>query len=124
MEAATRMANLLNIQGAPTAENSVIRLHADDNVAIARVALPAGSSIRVDGVDIRLTSAIPGGHKTAIREIPAGGNVIRYGCSIGTAITCIAPGDYVHTHNLAFDPAELAPPKTQPRFMAAEQAGN
>jgi altronate hydrolase len=124
MEAATHMANLLNIQGAPTAENSVIRLHPADNVAIARVALPAGHSIRVDGVDIRLASAIPGGHKTAIREIPAGETVIRYGCSIGTAMTRITPGDYVHTHNLAFNPTELLPPSPQPDLAIAERVPN
>ncbi len=83
------MSDLLRIQPVPTAENSVIRLHPSDNVAIARVTL----------------GSIPAGHKIAVLDIAAGEPVIRYGCVIGIASTFIESGSHVHTHNLTFLPA-------------------
>ncbi len=41
--------SLLDITPLPTAENSVIRLHPTSNVAIARVPLSAGATVRVGG---------------------------------------------------------------------------
>ncbi len=82
-----------------TSENSTVLLHSNDNVAIARVPVSQGISVR--GVTTR--TAIPAGHKIAIREIAAGEQVIRYGQFIGRAKTRIEPGDHVHTHNLAFE---------------------
>jgi len=82
-----------------TSENSTILLHPSDNVAIARV--PVGSGMTVRGVVTR--AAIAAGHKVAIRAIAPGEPVIRYGQFIGTAKTRIEPGDHVHTHNLAYE---------------------
>jgi altronate hydrolase len=48
-----------------------------------------------------LTSDVKLGHKIALAAIPAGQRVIRYGHSIGVATEPIAPGDWVHSHNLA-----------------------
>ena len=62
----------------PTAENSTIHLNAADNVAIARVPVSEGAILRVAGLEIRARTAIPAGHKIAIRPIAAGENVIRY----------------------------------------------
>ena len=82
-----------------TSENSTILLHSSDNVAIARV--PVGAGMPVRGVTTR--TAIAAGHKVAIRAIAAGENIVRYGQFIGRAKADIAPGDHVHTHNLAFE---------------------
>jgi altronate hydrolase len=82
-----------------TSENSTILLHSSDNVAIARVPISSGMSVR--GVTTRV--AIPAGHKVALRPIASGENVIRYGQFIGRAKCAIEPGDHVHTHNLAFE---------------------
>ncbi|HTS77162.1 MAG TPA: altronate dehydratase family protein [Bryobacteraceae bacterium] len=87
----------------PTAENSTIHLNAADNVAIARVPVSEGAILRVAGLEIRARTAIPAGHKIAIRPIAAGENVIRYGQVIGRAKSSIEPGAHVHTHNLAFE---------------------
>ncbi|MEP7353740.1 MAG: altronate dehydratase family protein [Acidobacteriota bacterium] len=123
------MRDLLQIQATPTAENAAIRLHPDDNIAIARVPLDQGSFIHIDEINLRTLGAIPAGHKIALRDIAAGENVIRYGCSIGTASIRIAAGSHVHTHNLTFVPAgELSamspderplpsPPPRVPSFM-------
>ena len=98
---------LLEIAKLPTAENSAIRLHPEDNVAVARVALAPGLELRVDGIALTVREAIPAGHKVALRPIAAGEMVRRYGQAIGPAKQAIAPGSHIHTHNLAFE--ELSP---------------
>lgn len=87
----------------PTAENSAIHLHPADSVAIARVAIHAGFTLRVAGREVRAKSAIPAGHKIAVRSIAKGENVVRYGQVIGPASAAIEAGDWVHSHNLAFE---------------------
>lgn len=53
-----------------------------------------------DNVEIRLEGELAG-HKFARRAIHAGENVIKYGMPIGHATAEIAPGEHVHTHNMA-----------------------
>jgi altronate hydrolase len=74
-----------------------IRLHADDDVLIARSQLVGGTV--VEGVTVR--GLIPAGHKVAARAIGAGAPVRRYNQIIGFASQPIAPGEHVHVHNLA-----------------------
>ena len=73
----------------------VLRLHADDGVLIARRTLLEGTA----GLGNR--QRIPAGHKVAARGHAVGEAVRRYGQIIGFATQPIAPGDWVHTHNLA-----------------------
>ena len=110
---------LVDIAKLPTAENSALRLHPSDNVAVARVPLAAGTELRVLDVTVTTLDAIPAGHKLALRGIRPGETVLRYGQSIGRAREAIGAGRHVHTHNLAFeelDPAyefptdDFAPP--------------
>ena len=51
---------------------------------------------------MRLRDDVPAGHKVALRDIPPGGQVRKYGQVIGVATGPIAAGEHVHTHNLAF----------------------
>ena len=95
--------SLLGISKLPTAENSAIQLHPRDNVAIARVPLSIGTALNVGGQSIRTRSAIPAGHKVAIKPVAQGENLVRYGQLIGRASSAIEPGDHVHTHNVAFE---------------------
>ena len=62
----------------------LIRLHPDDDVAVALQ--------DVDGV--------PKGHKSALRDLPAGAVVRKYGWPIGRLTAAVAAGDHVHSHNL------------------------
>lgn len=43
---------------------------------------------------------VPYGHKIAVRPIPKGTHIIKYGESIGAASVEIRRGEYVHVHNL------------------------
>jgi altronate hydrolase len=80
--------------------NPVIRIHPNDDVVIARQQLLGGTRIASEGITI--AGLVPPGHKIAVRAIAAGEPVRRYNQIIGTATQAIAPGQHVHTHNLAF----------------------
>lgn len=82
-----------------------VHLHPEDNVAIARVPLQPGTVLLLGGKGQRPTQVqvhhlIPAGHKLAIRQIPAGACVRRYGHIIGAAKQTIGAGEHVHSHNL------------------------
>jgi hypothetical protein len=53
------------------------------------------------GNALTIRARVPAGHKFALRDIPSGAMVLRYGQPIGIATQTILPGDWVHTHNLA-----------------------
>jgi len=77
-----------------------IRIHAADNVVIARRQLLGGAAIADE--DITISGLVPPGHKVATQVIAQGEPVRRYNQVIGHATQAIAPGQHVHTHNLAF----------------------
>lgn len=62
----------------------VLQLHADDNVAVV----------------LRGLGGVPQGHKVALADIPAGGEVRKYGAVIGRATAPIRAGEHVHVHNI------------------------
>ena len=80
--------------------NKYIRIHENDNVAVALTLLAAGEHISAGGYDIILAEDIPRGHKFALCKIPSASPVMKYGACIGLARTDIEPGCHVHTHNL------------------------
>ena len=73
-----------------------IHIHPTDNVAVALRAIPAGTEF----AGIRAAADIPQGHKMALKAIAEGEQVVKYGFSIGHATAPIAPGEWVHTHNM------------------------
>ncbi len=80
-----------------TAEPRTLRLHAEDNIAVAIDPLAAG--LKVAGVTTR--GPIPRGHKVATLEIAEGDAISKFGQIIGFATRAIAPGEHVHEHNCA-----------------------
>ena len=77
-----------------------LQIHPADNVAVALAPLSAGTGIRLDDVSLTLTEDIPQGHKFALRPIASGEQIIKYGYPIGLAKEEIAPGQWVHIHNI------------------------
>lgn len=78
----------------------VIRIHAQDNVVIARRQLLGGTVLVAERVTV--SGLVPPGHKVATCDIAVGQPVRRYDQIIGVATQPIAKGAHVHTHNLAF----------------------
>ena len=51
-------------------------------------------------ISVRLTEAVPLGHKLALTDIAAGQEIIEYGQPVGIATRDIRQGDHVHVHNV------------------------
>jgi altronate hydrolase len=75
----------------------VIRLHPDDSVVIARMALLPGVEV---APGVTASERIPAGHKVAVKPVAVGEPVMRYGQIIGFATRPIAPGQHVHVQNI------------------------
>ena len=82
-----------------TKTSLTIRLHAADDVVIARQQLVSGTALLDENVTV--SGLVPPGHKVATRAIRAGEPVKRYNQIIGFAKRAIAAGEHVHLHNLA-----------------------
>src|ERR1700733_9121678 len=75
-----------------------LRLHPSDNVVVAIDELSPGDIVD----DVKITRRIPRGHKAAVRAVAKDAPVLKFGQIIGFALQPIAPGDWVHEHNLGF----------------------
>jgi altronate hydrolase len=73
-----------------------IRLHADDNVVVAIDQVPAGALVQ----GVAAVERVPRGHKMASAPIATGAPVRKFGQIIGFAAKPVAPGEWVHEHNV------------------------
>ncbi len=75
-----------------------------DNVATTLSPIAKGEKVKIrvgcEIVKIEAKDDIPFGHKIAIRDIPLGGDIIKYGWPIGVATRDISVGGHVHVHNV------------------------
>jgi len=78
---------------------ALIRLHAQDNVLVAKSAVALGEVF--SDWQLRARAQVPAGHKIAASAIAQGERVLKYNTEIGVATRDIAAGDHVHSHNLA-----------------------
>jgi altronate dehydratase small subunit len=80
---------------------SALLMATDDDVAVALADVGAGTRVSLgSGRVIVALESIPQGHKLAVRDIGAGGQVRKYGVSIGRATVAIDVGQHVHVHNV------------------------
>jgi altronate hydrolase len=84
--------------------DKTVRLRTEDNVVVANRALEAGHDI--GGIVVR--DAIPAGHKIASCDIPLGARILKYGQTIGYAVSDIPAGTHLHTHNVEFRATDAA----------------
>ena len=77
-----------------------IKINHADNVAVALEPVGAGERFIVGGREQEAKTDAAPGHKIALIDIPAGGEVVKYGYPIGRAAIDIAAGETVHVHNL------------------------
>src|SRR5664280_2008286 len=115
------------LEAIPLGECALL-LRPDDDVAVATCELRAGTRLLMSAArELVLGDDVPRGHKLAVRDLPAGSAVHKYGQSIGRVTVDIAVGAHVHTHNLGMDdtdrdyefgtartqlPAASGPPRT------------
>jgi altronate hydrolase len=110
-----------------------VHLRPQDNIAVARRAIPAGTELAVDGSLVKLPAAIKMGHKFAVRPVKEGDAISKFGQVIGFASRNLAPGEHVHVHNVklgSFErdyahatqvPAPLPPPAQYRSFMGFDR---
>ncbi|MBQ9065674.1 MAG: altronate dehydratase [Blautia sp.] len=79
---------------------NVIRIHENDNVAVALSPVAAGEQITAGGITVTALEDIPQGHKIALTDIGEGENVIKYGFPIGHVVSDAKAGSWMHTHNV------------------------
>jgi altronate hydrolase len=79
------------------AQPRTVRLAPEDNVVVAVDQIPVGATTA--GVTAR--ERVGRGHKMAVVPIAAGEPVRKFGQIIGFATGAVAPGDWVHEHNVA-----------------------
>ena len=104
--------------------NPALVISARDNVATALEMLEPGRALYFGPRHVVVRDRIPSGHKVAIESISSGQEVIKYGSAIGTAMSDIAVGAHVHTHNVASSRGrgDLAHSRQQPHPLAEPEA--
>jgi arabinonate dehydratase len=102
---------------------SVLLLQPDDDVAVATRDLAAGTKLTIGSAEIALPRRVARSHKVAVRAVPKGSPVHKYGQSIGRATADIAVGEHVHVHNLAMDDAARSYEFSTARFTPAAPLG-
>lgn len=107
--------------------NPYIRIHPEDNVAVALQPLSKGTHISCSGSDLTLSEDIPQGHKFSLTPISKDAEIIKYGSPIGHATTEIPAGTWVHIHNIktnlgdlltyTYQKTDCSIPTTEERFF-------
>ena len=77
-----------------------VRIHPDDNVAVAIRPLVAGEHVEVAGARVQMRNDVPAGHKFALHALDEGQSVVKYGFPIGAMMQPAAAGSWLHSHNL------------------------
>lgn len=96
-----------------------IQIHPRDNVAVALVDLPEGEAITLGQSEFSLPQPVARGHKFALRALAADENVVKYGLPIGHALSAIAVGEHLHSHNLRTNLNDVDEYRYQPEFASA-----
>jgi altronate hydrolase len=82
-------------------KDSILIIHPLDNVAVALRMISAGEPVIAEGIEaFPAINDIPPSHKIALREIPEGEEIIKYGETVAVSTRTIKKGEWVHTHNL------------------------
>jgi altronate hydrolase len=88
---------------APPISDYAIIVDARDNLAVVKRETAPGLEVELpSGRRIRVSEAVPPGHRFATRAIPAGEFVLQYGQPIGTSLG-IREGDYITHANMTDD---------------------
>ncbi len=81
-------------------QTEFIKIHRDDNVAVAVKKLEQGTIVEIENHQIQLLEEIPAGHKFALKDFDENENIIKYGYAIGHARSSIQCGRHVNEKNI------------------------
>ncbi|RAV28852.1 UxaA family hydrolase [Sinomicrobium soli] len=86
----------------------LIKVHPDDNVAVALTDLRAGEVIHFGGRDIRVVSDSPAKHKIALADLGEGDRISMYGVLVGKASSRIPEGGLLTTENVKHQSSKVS----------------
>ena len=81
-------------------DSKLILLDEGDNVLVCIAPIAEGDDLTIDETVLRATDTIGVGHKIARRALRPGDRILKYGAPIGSATRDIAPGEWIHAHNM------------------------
>ncbi len=82
-------------------KDNILIIHPRDNVAVALRTLDIGEMAIAEGLEgFPVMEKILASHKIALRDIPKGEEIIKYGETVAVSVRDIKKGEWVHTHNL------------------------
>jgi len=86
-----------------TTKTQALVLDGGDNVATMLADGKKGETVELKGAPgtVILADDIPYGHKTALKTIGEGDEIVKYGHRIGIATGTITGGGWVHLHNMS-----------------------
>ncbi len=83
----------------------LIKVHPDDNVAIALVDLSKGDLIGFENIKLELRSKVPAKHKINLQPLSKGDKIFMYGVLVGTAQKDLEKGTLLTTENVIHESA-------------------
>jgi altronate hydrolase len=81
-------------------QTKVLRIHKNDNVAVALAVLYKGEEMHGSDFSVVLTENIPAKHKFALQDFNDGDAIIMYGVLVGRATKFIPQGGLISTQNI------------------------
>ncbi len=100
----------------------IIKIHKDDNVAVAIEELKQGDAFTVNGEELKAVTDVPAGHKVALCDMEEKTPVTKYGCPIGYTTAKVAKGEWIHTHNIKTGLGDLLTYSYEPVGAKLEEA--
>lgn len=101
-----------------------IKIHPNDNVAVALVPLSANETIEFENESVVLKEDIKQGHKFSLKPIQKDENVIKYGDPIGHATKDIEEGCHVHVHNVKTNLSDMLEYSYRPQLAEMKKDGH
>ena len=86
---------------------SVLKIHDNDNVAVALEEVKKGDEIPQGLSTLFACNDIPKGHKISLEDLKRGENVIKYGFPIGHVTQNVPAGAWLHDHNVKTNLGDL-----------------
>lgn len=84
----------------------LFRINNADNVAVSTIPLFKGDVVNIEDEVLTLLGDVPLGHKVALKDIPSGSEIVKYGYAIGEAVKDIQKGEPVHFSNVRSIPLD------------------
>ncbi|MCM8568417.1 altronate dehydratase family protein [Gramella jeungdoensis] len=87
-------------------KNKLIKVHPDDNVAIALIDLWQGDKIEFEGEEVIILSDVKAKHKITMVDLAKGDKIYMYGVLVGKATEEIKRGDVLTVNNIKHEASQ------------------